>query len=283
MGLSGIILQVELRLKKMETAFIKQKNIIARNLEELVRMLKENNSSTYSVAWIDCIASGSRLGRSVLMLGEHAKIDELPDKYKGRSLLTHRAPKLRLPVDLPSFTLNSYSVGLFNNAYYYSHLFSRKEFFVHYDKFFYPLDFIKDWNKLYGRRGFLQYQFVIPRGRGEEGLTEIIKKISGSRLASFLGVLKLLGPSDHPLSFAMDGYTLALDFPITNQLFGLLDQLDDIVVACEGRIYLAKDARMKMETFHKCYRRQAHFRDSMAKRGGDHKFESLLSKRLAII
>lgn len=284
MGLSGMILQIELRLKKIYTAFIKQKNIIANNLDELVRLLKRNNSSTYSVAWIDCVASGKKLGRSVLMLGEHAGVHELPQQFRANgSLPTHGSPKLKLPFDLPSFVLNNYSVGLFNHLYYYLHLLAKKEFLVHYDKFFYPLDFIKGWNRLYGKKGFLQYQFVLPLDRGDQGLTEIIKKISASRLASFLGVLKLLGQSDHPLSFAMDGYTLALDFPISNQLFPLLDQLDEIVVANGGRIYLVKDARMKMETFHKCYKRQAHFRDSLAKRTGEHKFESLLSKRLAIL
>lgn len=282
MGLSGVILEVELQLKKINTSFIIQKNLIARNLTELLELLKENSLVTYSVAWIDCIASGKNLGRGVLMLGEHASPDEIPCQHRHRPLESHRGSKLNLSFDMPTFLLNSFSIGAFNTLYYHAHALSKKTFPVHYDKFFYPLDFILNWNRLYGKRGFLQYQFAIPSIHREQGLVKIIKQISSSRLGSFLGVLKILGPSDHLLSFGMSGYTLALDFPVTNKLFPLLDELDKIVIEHGGRIYLAKDARMKTEVFEGGYPERKRFRE-VVKQFSDDKFESLLSKRLAII
>lgn len=282
MGLSGIILEVDLRLKKIETSFIVQKNLIARNITELLDLLKENSLVTYSVAWIDCLASGKNLGRGVLMLGEHARVEEIPLKYKSRPLLPHSRSRLNVSFDMPRFLLNSFSIGVFNSLYFHWHTLAREKFFVHYDKFFYPLDFILHWNRLYGKSGFLQYQFAIPSVHQDHALIKIIKLISGSRLASFLGVLKILGPSDHLLSFGMNGYTLALDFPVTDKLFFLLDELDQVVVEHGGRIYLAKDARMKTNVFEKGYPSRERFRE-VVKQCSDDKFESLLSKRLAIV
>lgn len=283
MGLTGVILEVELRLKKIQTSIIAQKNFIARNVFELLNMLKETDTFTYSVAWIDCLASGKHLGRGVLMLGEHASLNEIPLKYSARPLQPHAVSGMKVSFDLPRFALSAFSIGVFNRVYYQWHALAKKEFFVHYDNFFYPLDFVKYWNRLYGKRGFLQYQFVIPSLQQETGLVEIIKKISSSRLGSFLGVLKILGPTDHLLSFGMNGYTLALDFPVTNKLFFLLDELDKIVVAYGGRIYLAKDARMKTEVFRESYPGRDRFRDVVIHLNDDRKFESLLSKRLAIV
>lgn len=282
MGLSGIILEVEFSLKKIETSFIAQRDIPAQNLGELIRILKENNPSTYSVAWIDCIASGNKLGRGIVMLGEHAAAADLPNDLRSKCLKVHHSANLRMPINLPSFTLNGISVGAFNFSYYHWHRLSRNKFTTHYDSFFYPLDSIKEWNRLYGKKGFLQYQFVIPLSAGEVGLPEIIKKISQSRLASFLGVLKLLCSSEHPLSFAMEGYTLALDFPISNRLFTLLDELDDLVLKFGGRIYLAKDARMKMETFKQGYPKHNGFKEMLSEINDDWKFESNLARRLSI-
>lgn len=280
MGLTGIILDVEFRLKPIETAYIHQKNLIAANLSELLDLLKKYNDSTYSVAWIDCLSSGEGLGRGVLMLGEHARLAELSEKQRKEPLKVHKDPSLRVPYELPSFVLSRFSIGVFNHLYNLKHVVGKKEFITHYDTFFYPLDFVKGWNKMYGKRGFLQYQFVIPFEQGEETLQEIIRRISKSKLASFLSVLKLLGDNQHGVAFPMPGFTLALDLPVSPRLFALLDDLDEIVASRGGRIYLAKDARMKSSTFYKGYPGLEKFRQALLRTGANKKFESLLSRRL---
>lgn len=280
MGLSGVILEIELRLRRIETAYIVQENLIARNLGELLDLLMTYNDRTYSVAWVDCLTTGKSMGRGVLMLGEHAEYKDLPAKLKKAPLAIHSDPRLKIPFDLPSFVLNKFSIGLFNQLFNLKHRLTTRKFTVHYDTFFYPLDFIQNWNRMYGRRGFLQYQFVIPFEKGEETLAKILHLISQSKLASFLTVLKLLGASDHSVAFPMPGFTLALDLPVSARLFPLLDQLDEIVAENGGRIYLAKDARMKAEIFKKGYPGAADFNNLLKHSGAVLKFESSLSKRL---
>jgi decaprenylphospho-beta-D-ribofuranose 2-oxidase len=282
MGLTGVILEAVIHLTKVKTAYVVQKNIIAPNLGALTSLLKKHASATFSVAWVDCLASGSNLGRGVLMLGEYAQVDDLRPADREFPLKVHKRARLKVPLTMPSFMLNSFTVGAFNAAFYWKHQLMKKEFPIHYDKFFFPLDFIRDWNRLYGQRGFLQYQFVIPFEGAEVALIEILRQISKSRLASFLSVLKLLGPGEHPLSFAMPGYTLALDFPVAPKLFPLLDELDKIVAAAGGRIYLAKDSRMKLDTFKGGYPEVAHLRRHVGDIK-DPKFGSLLSERLSIV
>lgn len=282
MGLTGVVLDVEIRLKKVTTAYVTQRNMVVPNLRKLIEGLKANEQSTYSVAWVDCLASGKDLGRGVVMLGEHAQVDDLPLRDREFPLKLHKKAKLRIPIDMPSFLLNGLTIGAFNSLYYHFHRMARKEFTAHYDSFFFPLDFMLDWNKLYGKRGMLQYQFVIPFGDGEAVLSRILAKISKSRMASFLSVLKLLGPGEHPLSFPMPGYTLAMDFPVTEQLFPLLNELDKIVAGAGGRIYLAKDSRMNLETFANGYPEISRFRALLAEKAGI-KFGSLQSERLSIV
>jgi decaprenylphospho-beta-D-ribofuranose 2-oxidase len=281
MGLTGVILEAGIRLTKVKTAYIVQNNIIAKDLAALISLLKENNASTFSVAWVDCLARGSRLGRGVVMLGEYAQVDDLDQANREFPLKIHRKASLGVPFSMPSFLLNGFTIGAFNTLFFKKHEWSKKEFPVHYDKFFFPLDFIRNWNRLYGKRGFLQYQFVVPFEDGERAMKEILLQISKSRLASFLSVLKLLGPGEHPMSFAMPGYTLALDFPVSEKLFRMLDELDKIVAAAGGRIYLAKDSRMKLETFRGGYPGAVQLQDQL--RDKHSKFGSMLSERLSII
>ncbi len=282
MGLTGVILEVELRLKKVETSAIYQKNLIARNLTELIQLLRENNDWTYSVAWIDCLSTGKNMGRGVLMLGEHARLIDLPQHERYEPYKVHTDPKLKVPFAAPSFVLNRFSIGAFNYLFNLKHMVGKKEFVVDYDKFFYPLDFVKGWNHLYGKRGFLQYQFVIPFENGEKALAEILNRICQSKLASFLSVLKLLGESDNSIAFPMPGFTLSLDLPVSARLFPLLEELDTIVAANNGRLYLAKDARMNSQTFEKGYPGVKQFKDLLQTSGANAKFESALSKRLSI-
>lgn len=280
MGLTGVVLDAAIQLKKIETSYIIQKNLIAPNLKELIHLLKKHNDSTYSVAWIDCISTGKAMGKGVLMVGEHAEMHELSGKQRKNPSKVHEYPRVKVPFELPAFVLSRFSISIFNRLYHLKHVMAKRELVSHYDTFFYPLDFVEGWNKMYGKRGFLQYQFVIPFEQGEETLEEIIHRISNSKLASFLSVLKLLGNGEHSVAFPMPGFTLALDLPVSEKLFPLLDDLDEIVASKGGRLYLAKDARMKSKTFCQGYPDLAKFRQSLSRSGANKKFESLLSKRL---
>ncbi|OIO01423.1 MAG: hypothetical protein AUJ49_07760 [Desulfovibrionaceae bacterium CG1_02_65_16] len=258
-GLTGFIAQAAVDLVPIQSAYIRQETVKAANLGEIMDAFEQSGGWTYSVAWIDCAAAGSGLGRSVLMRGEHARPDELgklPAKLRAAPLTLPPAHTLSIPVDFPSFVLNPWSVKAFNMLYYGKAHSGVSESIVPYTTFFYPLDAVNEWNRIYGKRGFTQYQFVIPKEAGRAGLEKILARIAASGLGSFLAVLKLFGRQDHPkgnMSFPMEGYTLALDFPIGEKLFPLLDTLDAMVLDYGGRLYLTKDARMSAETFRRGY------------------------------
>jgi decaprenylphospho-beta-D-ribofuranose 2-oxidase len=280
MGLTGVVLVVTFRLKKIETAYINQVSIKARNLDEIFDLFEKYKDTTYSVAWIDCLQGGSSLGRSLLMVGEHAKradtnVTELL-RYIGSE------QKLSVPITFPNFVLNKYSIKLFNFFFYYKQFKKIQKSIVTFDKFFYPLDFIKKWNRMYGNRGFVQYQFVLPLENSRVGLHKILEEINQQGMGSFLAVLKLFGESEGLMSFPMKGYTLALDFPIRDGLFDFLDKLDKIVLQQGGRIYLTKDARMKKEMFWQTYPNVEKFKNILKKYNPDFKWKSLQSDRLQI-
>ena len=238
MGLTGIILEAIFKLKKIESSYIKQETIKAYNLEEIMEYFEQSQDYTYSVAWIDCLSSGKNLGRSILMRGEHALEYELATT---NTFSLKQKRKLNVPIDLPEFLLNPYSVRAFNELYFSKAKKGLSKSIIDYDTFFYPLDSIHNWNRIYGPKGFLQYQFVLPKQSSKEGLQVILTKIAQSNQGSFLAVLKLFGKQDSLISFPMEGYTLALDFPISKNVFELLDYLDAIVLDYQGRFYFTKD------------------------------------------
>jgi len=282
MGLTGVILKVKFKLKRIESAYIRQKQIKASNLSEVLDLFESHKSFTYSMAWIDCLKKGKHFGRSILIAGEHAKTSELkrirPDKY----LFPARKFELSMPFHLPSLVLNPYSIKAFNALYYAKNLRKTTENVVPYEGFFYPLDAILHWNRMYGRRGFLQYQCVIPLKTGKKGLTEILNKINQKGMGSFLAVLKQFGKQESLIAFPMEGYTLALDFPIRNGLFEFLDRLDEIVLGHGGRLYLSKDSRMKPEVFLKGYPRVSEFLQIINQYNPNFTVKSDLSDRLLI-
>ncbi len=280
-GLTGIILQAAIRLKNIETAYIRQKTVKAKNLGEALSAFNEYPGWTYSVAWIDCLSRGAKLGRSVLMLGEHASKEEVP---RAHDPLTHeRGRKFSVPVDFPSFALSTLTVRAFNSLYYTKASVSSSDAVIDYEPFFYPLDSIKNWNRIYGKRGFVQYQVVLPKEAGREGLTKILERISAAGRGSFLAVLKLFGKEDGPyLSFAKEGYTLALDFAVTAGLLKELEELDVLVKDFGGRIYPTKDARMSPEMMKSGYPKLDSFRSVREKVDPGRRFSSLQSRRLAI-
>ena len=274
MGLTGVILSAELQLQPVQSAFIDQEIIKCRNLWETIDTFHQYHLSTYSVAWIDCLSQGNAMGRSLLMVGEHAQSGRL------------RLPEIRrhsVPFDVPGICLNPYSVSLFNAIYYAKTRRQHISNTVSLNTFFYPLDAILQWNRIYGKNGFTQYQMVLPLESSHAGLKAILTRIARSGMGSFLAVLKLFGPTnENYLSFPLKGFTLALDFKMVSRLLPLLNELDRIVLDHDGRIYLSKDVRMKSETFQKSYPDLEKFREIRRHYGATTQFNSLQSRRLEI-
>jgi decaprenylphospho-beta-D-ribofuranose 2-oxidase len=282
MGLTGIILTVKFRLKKIDSAFIRQTSIKAKNLDEIFVLFEEYRENTYSVAWIDCLQKGNSLGRSLLMVGEHATEKDSSPLPKEDSRATNK--KLNIPFNFPAWALNKYSIKIFNFLFYYKQFKIKKESIVNFDQFFYPLDFINNWNRMYGKKGFVQYQFVLPLENSKMGLRKILTEISNNGTGSFLAVLKLFGEQEGGLiSFPMKGYTLALDFPVRKGLFEFLNQLDKLVLEYGGRIYLTKDARMDKKIFWKSYPEISRFQQIVKKFNPNVKWRSAQSDRLEIL
>lgn len=276
MGLTGIVLDARLSLRKVPGVFIKNRMIITENLGETFSQLQDNADSHYSVAWIDCLQKGRQLGRGVIYLGEHA---DVPFDAKGYQ---HGAgQRVSVPFSTPGFLLNSFTMRSFNKLYYWRQGQRKPESLQHYLNYFFPLDSIGHWNRLYGGRGFQQYQLVLPAESALEGISAILKTVANAGKGSFLAVLKQFGPAnDNPLSFPMDGFTLTLDFRMEPTLLPLLNSLDDIVVEHGGRLYLAKDARMSAEVFRAGYPELDRFLALCREVDPHGHFSSLLSRRL---
>lgn len=244
LGLTGLITWAELRLVRIQSPYIQSAEVRFGSLSEFFTLSAEaERQHAYSVAWLDCLAEK---GRGILTAGDHIH-DSAPLADKAAS------QRLTLPVALPFSLVNRTSVQLFNTGYYRRRLNNGR---VHYRPFFYPLDGIGHWNRLYGHQGFYQYQCVIPQKDSLEALAEILGEISRSGQGSFLAVLKTFGkvPSPGLMSFPMPGTTLALDFPnLGAKTLLLFDRLDAIVSAAGGRLYAAKDARMSRAMFERSY------------------------------
>jgi FAD/FMN-containing dehydrogenase len=274
MGLTGVILDVQISLKKIKSQYINQTTIKTKNLQETFEAFEKYKNTTYSVAWIDCLAKDKNLGRCLLMVGDFSNDGKLDYQTKN---------KYKVLFNPPSFFLNKLSVKIFNWLYYGRVRKTISKQRVDIDTFFYPLDAIDNWNKVYGKKGFIQYQFILPKEVSFKGLGNVLKEISSSGKGSFLAVLKLYGKDNNNyLSFPMEGYSLALDFKIEKGLFELLDKLDDIILKYGGRIYLAKDARVKKEVFEQGYPRIGKFRALRKKYKMSEKFNSLQSRRIEI-
>lgn len=279
MGLTGIILEATFTLKPIETAYIRQRIVKARNIDEAFDMFEANKHWTYSVAWIDCLSTGDSLGRSALILGEHALKEEVGYRYRD-PLRIEQPISIPVPFFFPSGILNRITIKAFNEAWNAHYL--QRDSFIEYEPFFYPLDFVSDWNRIYGKRGFTQYQFVLPKSASRESFKNILREIAGSGEGSFLAVLKLFGTQNGVLSFPQEGYTLALDFPITPSALKLFERLDAMVTDHGGRIYLTKDVRMGKESFEKGYPKAADFHSVKKKYDPTGRFQSLQSKRIGI-
>lgn len=285
MGLTGAILDVTFCLERIETAWIRERVEVAHDLEQAMTALQDANVSHYCVAWIDCLAQGPSLGRSLIYRGEHATRDDVI--RLGRSLPHFPSPddaRVSMPIDVPGFALNALTVRAFNELYFRSGAAGAgRENLVALEPFFFPLDAIRDWNRIYGKRGFVQHQCVLPFEGARDRLSEILGKIATSGRGSFLAVLKVLAAGDGLLSFPMPGYTLALDFSMSDGTLALLDEIDRLVVAAGGRIYLAKDARQSRGTLDAGYgHRIDTFQAVRRAYGADTRIQSHLAKRLGL-
>jgi L-gulonolactone oxidase len=248
LGLTGIITSVELDLAPIRSAYLDVERIAFGHVRDFFRLAEESaDSHEHTVAWIDCAATGSDLGRGIFQ-----RANWLDDG----DLAAHPDSALSLPFETPGALLNSVVIRAFNSLYYRLQKSGRARQRMHYAPFFYPLDKIGQWNRLYGRAGFYQYQCLVPPSAAETAIEELMREIAASGAASALSVLKTLGPSRSPgmLSFARQGATLALDFANRGApTLALLGRLDDIVRQAGGRLYPAKDGRMPADMFRAGY------------------------------
>ncbi|MDG9720783.1 FAD-binding oxidoreductase [Streptomyces sp. DH24] len=284
MGLTGVILTATVRLQPVETALMSVDTERATDLDDLMARLAESDHRyRYSVAWIDLLARGAATGRAVLTRGDHAPLDALPRGARARraplAFRTSRFPAA--PAFVPEGLLSRTTVGLFNEFWYRKAPRARTGELQRISTFFHPLDGVPHWNRVYGRGGFVQYQFVVGHGR-EDALRRIVRRISERRCPSFLAVLKRFGEADPGwLSFPVPGWTLALDIPAgLPGLAAFLDELDEEVAGAGGRVYLAKDARLRPELLDVMYPRLPRFRALRAELDPDGVFASDLSRRL---
>lgn len=252
MGLTGFILECEIQLKKISSPYIYNKAIKLKNIDALFAKIEEHSDSYhYSVAWIDVVATGNSYGRGILLLGNNAEFESLPENLKKKSLAKYIEKKIAVPFEIPFNTLNKLTVSLFNAGIYMTA--RNREDFQHYDKYFYPLDFVLDWNHIYSKNGLVQYQLNVPEDKGKEAIDKVLKKVVSYGGGSFLAVIKKMGDQDGILSFPFKGYTLAMDFPVKKGTVEMCKELDKIVLDYGGRTYLTKDSILDEATFKNMY------------------------------
>ncbi len=281
-GLLGFVLTATIQLRKIETTYFHQKSIKVKNLGEMLDTLDESDRHyPYSVATLDVLATGASLGRGVLTVGDHAKLSDLPPKLAKNPLRTSGPPMLGVPFDLPEWTLNAATIRIVNAVI--QQIQAAAPALGHYENFFYPLDKIAQWNRGYGRRGFTQYQFVIPFESGRESLRAILTTILSSGQMPFLNVLKRMGKeSGGTLSFPREGYTFAIDFPVRDSTPALVRQLDAMVIDAGGRIYLGKDSYTEAAAFRTMYPALDGWLQTKAKYDPQRMFTSNLGRRLGL-
>ena len=283
MGLLGIVLSATLRLMPVETAYYKETCSKAADLDELIKVLDDTEQTyPYSVSSLDVFARGKHLGRGVANLGDVAKLSDLPPELAKDPLRLQAEPKLRVPFNLPELTLNPLSMRLVNGWIQFTQ--AHKGPITHYKDFTYPLDFVNDWYRAYGPRGFTQYQFVVPLQDGRQSMRRILSAIMSGGELPFLNILKRFGKaSGGILSFPTEGYTLAIDFPVRDKTVALLRRLDAMVLEAGGRSYVGKDPYVEPQMFRAMYPRVDEWLAIKAKYDPQNVFVSDLGRRVGLV
>ncbi len=284
MGLTGVVVDAHLRLKKVETAYVEGHTEKARDLDAALASMEANDlDSNYAVAWIDCLARGHKMGRSVILRANPAPLDALPTGLRGDPLAIRPPSRIAVPFHLPGFVLNDFTMGAFNTAFYHAHRDGHA--LANIEPYFYVLDAVQHWNRVYGKRGVLQYQVVVPQDNARAALVELLERITEAGGGSFLAVLKSMGAEGEGLlSFPLPGFTLSLDFAYTGpDLIALLHRLDEIVLRHGGRVYLAKDACLRAELFREMYPGLPRFHEIKQKLDPEGRFSSSLARRVGLV
>jgi FAD/FMN-containing dehydrogenase len=276
MGLTGHVLEVEATLERIPTSWIQAESARVGSIDEYMSALTEAAPKwPMTVGWIDCLAGGKRMGRGILIAGRWAEPHEAP-------ATPPREPHPKtMPITLPNWALNDFSAAAFNTLVYWKHLRRRWAGVMHPDAFFYPLDVIRHWNRAYGKRGFTQYQCVLPRRAGTPAVREFMALLTRLGGASPLCVIKDCGPEGQGLlSFPLEGTSIAVDMACTSETQRIVDQLNDMVVAAGGRIYLTKDRFTRAEHYRAMEPRLPRFQAARAKYDPQRRLKSAQSVRL---
>ncbi len=283
MGLTGFILSAELKMIRIETSTVLVDTSRVPNLDALMaRMAGEDERYRYSVAWVDTLARGKHLGRGVLYRGNHAKADDVAGNTTLNLLRGPRSALVTVPELIPTGLIDRRTTTLFNSVWYRKHSLDERDRPQQLSAFFHQLDMIEGSNRLYGKPGFAQHQCVIPDG-AEDTLRSLLEQFSRERVPTSLVVLKRMGPAGDLLSFPLRGWTLAVDIPANwPGLAGLLDSVDEQVVQSGGRLYLAKDSRMRPEFLPAMYPELPAWREIASRYDPDHRLMSDLSRRLRL-
>ncbi len=254
LGLTGVIVWAEIQLKKVKSSHIDMKSIKFKNLDEFFSLSEAHDKNfEYTVAWLDCVSSGKNFGRGIYMAGNHSE-----NKTNLKASFIEKIPNVlrTVPFFFPSFILNKYTIRIFN-ALYYNKQFSREiNVPIGIDPFFFPLDAVFNWNKIYGKNGFFQFQCVVPESKSKECMKELLKIAVDSGQASFLAVIKKFGNKKSPglLSFPRRGTTICMDFPNAGKdSVSLMKKLEEVTMNADGALYPAKDALMSELSFKKCF------------------------------
>ena len=275
MGLTGIIYSCKFKLLKISSHLMYQEKIKSTNIYETIDNLKKSSKWTYNVAWIDTSAKGKNIGRSVLLRAEHYKEKNL--KVINTNFLNNK--RISLKDIFPSWLINSFVINVLNNIYFL--ISSNKKNLININEYFYQLDKVHNINFIYGKKGFVSYQFVIPFKNSVKNILKILNLLRKKKLYSFVSVIKILDKNDGYLSFGIKGYTLVFDFPISKNIYKILDELDDIIIKSNGNIYLCKDSRLSKKRFVKL---KSFFNNNkfIKFRKSSKKFSSKQSERLGI-
>jgi decaprenylphospho-beta-D-ribofuranose 2-oxidase len=284
MGLTGIVTDLVMSLRPVESSFMQVDTTRAPDLDALMAQLEAADAAhPYTVAWVDCLTGGRRLGRGIVYAGDHAAPADLPEPERAAALRFEPPTGLPAPTWTPAGLLNPHTAAAFNEAWFRKAPRDRRQQLQTISTFFHPLDGVRGWNRLYGHAGFVQYQLVVPFAEGGV-VRKVIERLSSARAATVLAVLKRLGASSPgPLSFPMPGWTLTVDMPARGRdLARLLDGLDQLVADAGGRVYLAKDARLRPELVAEMYPRVGEWLELRSRVDPHGCFVSDLARRLGL-